>query len=87
MPRRRETAGRSVGLFLLAVVLFNPPILSLFGSGGTIFGLPAIYIYLFASWALIIVLMSRIAERWVRDNAGRPAPRRANPDPGHGTEN
>jgi len=74
-------------LFLLAVLLFNPPILSLFGTGGTIFGLPAIYVFLFASWALIIALMSRIAERWVREKAGRPAPPKAVPDPGSGTDN
>lgn len=75
MPRRRETAGRSVGLFLLAVLLFNPPILTLFGGDGTVFGLPLIYVYLFSAWGLVILLISRIAERWVRSAAAPPLPR------------
>ncbi len=64
MPQRRETADRSVGLFLLAALLFNPPVLTLFGAGETVFGLPLSYFYIFVVWALVIWLMARIAERW-----------------------
>jgi hypothetical protein len=42
-------------------VLFNPPVLNLFG--GTVFGWPTLYVYLFGVWALIILCIAIIAER------------------------
>ena len=52
MLRRTARRDRSIGLFVLGAVLFNPPILNLFR--GTIFGWPTLFIYLFAAWALLI---------------------------------
>jgi hypothetical protein len=52
MLRRTARRDRLVGLFLLGVILFNPPILNLFG--GTLFGWPLLFVYLFCAWALII---------------------------------
>ncbi len=42
------------------MVLFNPPILNLFG--GTVFGWPALYLYLFAAWGLIIAAVAVVVE-------------------------
>ena len=61
MLRRTARRDRLVGLFILGVVLFNPPVLNLFG--GTFFGWPALYVYLFGAWALIIVGIAIVAER------------------------
>lgn len=61
MLRRAARRDRLIGLFVLAVMLFNPPILNLFG--GTIFGWPALYIYLFVAWALIIAGVAFVVER------------------------
>lgn len=61
MLRRAARRDRLIGLFILAVILFNPPILNLFG--GTVFGWPALYIYLFVAWALIIAGVAVVVER------------------------
>ena len=47
MLRRTARRDRLIGLFVLGLVLFNPPILNL--VGGTIFGWPALFVYLFAA--------------------------------------
>jgi hypothetical protein len=57
--RRRD---RLIGLFLLALVLLNPPILWLFGRGSTLFGLPLLYLYLLAAWLGVIGAVAWIAE-------------------------
>ncbi|CAO3447289.1 hypothetical protein [Azospirillum sp.] len=52
-PRHRE---RMAGLFLLATVLFSPPLLGLFGVEGTVLGVPALYAGVFGVWAVVILL-------------------------------
>lgn len=52
MLRRTEKRDRLVGLFIAGALLLNPPILNL--VGGTLFGWPALYLYLFGAWALLI---------------------------------
>ena len=54
---------RFLALCMLGVVLFNFPVLALFNVGGSIFGIPVLYAYIFAAWALVIVLMCWLAER------------------------
>ena len=61
MLRRAARRDRLIGLFILAVLLFNPPILNLFG--GFVFGWPALYIYLFVAWAVIIAGVAFVVER------------------------
>ena len=61
MLRRTARRDRLVGLFILGIVLFNPPVLNLFG--GTVLGWPALYLYLFGAWALIIAAMAFVVER------------------------
>ena len=54
---------RFVALCMLGLVLFNFPVLALFNVGGTVFGVPVLYAYIFAAWALLIALMALLAER------------------------
>lgn len=61
MLRRTARRDRMVGLFLLGLVLFNPPVLNLFS--GTINGWPVLYLYLFGAWALMIGLLAVVVER------------------------
>ena len=61
MLRRTARRDRLIGLFVLAVLLFNPPVLNLFG--GTMFGWPALYLYLFAAWAGIIAAVALVGGR------------------------
>jgi TRAP-type C4-dicarboxylate transport system permease small subunit len=53
---------RLIALFLLGWLLFNYPLLALFNDATPLFGIPLIYVYLFAAWALLIVLMAFIVE-------------------------
>jgi hypothetical protein len=62
MPDEVRRRDRLIGLFLLALVLLNPPLLMLFGGGDTVFGLPLLYLYIFAAWLLIIATAAWIAE-------------------------
>jgi hypothetical protein len=50
-----------IGLFIVGVVLFNPPILNL--VGGSVFGWPALFVYLFAAWAIVIAGVAIVVER------------------------
>jgi hypothetical protein len=54
---------RLVALFLLGCLLLNYPLLSLFNRFGTVLGIPIIYFWLFAVWALLITLMAFVVER------------------------
>ena len=49
-----------IGLFLLGLVLFNFPIINLFGKDQFIFGIPALYAYFFFIWLVLIIFIARI---------------------------
>ena len=55
--------SRLVALFLLGCALFNYPLLSLFNSSATVFGVPLLYAYLFCAWALVIALLALAVDR------------------------
>jgi hypothetical protein len=54
---------RFVALCMLGMLLFNFPILALFNVPATLFGVPALYAYIFIAWAALIALMALVAER------------------------
>ena len=53
-------ARRLIGIFLLGVVLFNYPVLSLFDREIFFSGIPILYLYLFGTWALLILLTAMV---------------------------
>ena len=59
----RAKQPRFVALCMLGVVLFNFPVLALFNVDATVLGVPVLYFYVFAAWALLIALMALVAER------------------------
>ena len=63
MARPSRKGERLIGLFLLGCLLFNFPLLALFNVRATILGIPMLYAYLFAAWALVIALVALIMER------------------------
>jgi hypothetical protein len=63
MPKSSRTGQRLVGLFLLGCLFFNYPLLSLFNVRATLLGVPLLYAYLFAAWALLIALAALVVER------------------------
>jgi hypothetical protein len=60
------TVQRLAAVFLLGVILFNYPVLALFDKAATVLGLPLIFAYLFAVWAIVILLLVWIVERGER---------------------
>ena len=62
MKPGRRTA-RLVALAMLGGLLFNYPVLALFNQPATIFGIPALYAWIFGAWTALIVLMARAIER------------------------
>jgi hypothetical protein len=69
MPFQQDARPRLAGLFLLGLVLFLPPLVQLPG-GGTVFGIPSLYFYLFAVWGLLIAALA-----WSIERRGRRAAR------------
>jgi len=51
---------RLVGVFLLGILLFNFPVLSLFNLSRLVFGIPLLYLYTFFAWAVIIGLIALV---------------------------
>jgi hypothetical protein len=62
MSRPGLTHERLMALFVLGVVLFTPPFLGIFNTPDRILGLPSLYLYLFAAWTLLIVLVALAIE-------------------------
>lgn len=48
------TRQRLVAVFLGGLLLFFSPLPSLFARAGGVAGIPALYLYLFGAWALLI---------------------------------
>ena len=62
MIRPSIKGQRLVALFLLGFLLLNYPLLILFSGPGRILGVPVLYAYVFAVWALLIALMALVVE-------------------------
>jgi hypothetical protein len=54
MRRPGLTAERLLALFAAGWLLLNYPLLALFGRLGTVAGIPALYLYLFVAWLMLI---------------------------------
>ena len=63
MAHRAVQAQRLTALFVLGCLLFSFPLLSLFNTGGTVFGIPVLYAYLFGVWVGLIALIILVVER------------------------
>ena len=57
-----------VALVILAALLFNPPILSIFSTSHFVFGIPLLYFYLFVVWGLIIIVNAMITGKLSRED-------------------
>jgi hypothetical protein len=57
MKSSRTRAQRFTYLFIVGVLAFNYPLLSLFDVPRRVFGVPLLYVYIFVVWALLIVLV------------------------------
>ncbi len=58
------------GVAILLIILLNYPILSLFNLNYLFFGIPLIYVYVFATWCLAIISVALITEyKKLKDSA------------------
>ncbi|HTP96387.1 MAG TPA: hypothetical protein VMK05_11080 [Burkholderiales bacterium] len=62
MVKSSISSQRLIAVFLLGCILFNYPLLSLFSGDQHVFGVPLLFVFLFASWVFLIVLMALITE-------------------------
>ena len=62
MTDEARQRDKLIGLFVVGAVAFNPPVLGLF-AGGTVFGWPLLYVYLFAVWTGLIGATAVVVER------------------------
>lgn len=60
--RSRLLQQRLAGLFALALLLFNFPLMALWDRDALLFGVPLFPAALFLIWALLIVLLALIVE-------------------------
>jgi len=54
---------RLAALFALGCLLFNYPLLALFNRPALLGGVPLLYVYVFAAWALLIGLLALVIEK------------------------
>ena len=54
---------RLAALFVLGCLLFNYPLLALFNRPTLLGGIPLLYVYVFAAWALLIALLALVIEK------------------------
>lgn len=59
-PRSRQ---RLVALFVVGWLLFNEPLLGIFHDSLTGGGLPAVAVWLFATWGLVILAIAWMSRR------------------------
>ena len=52
-----------IALCMLGCVLLNFPVLALFNVPETVFGVPALYAYIFIAWTALIALMAWGSQR------------------------
>jgi len=62
MDRFEIKGQRLAALSMLGCLLFNYPFLALFNDPGVLFGIPVLYVYIFAVWGLLILAVAMVAE-------------------------
>ncbi len=72
MRRPGLGAERLIGLFLIGAVGFSPPVLTLFNKPILAAGIPLLYLYLFALWAVLVVLAGIVVTQLVPNGETKP---------------
>ncbi len=71
----RTIGERWMALFLVGVLAFSPPLLLVFNVRATLFGIPALYLYMFFVWTMIIAVAALISTRSSRGKGeSNPSP-------------
>jgi hypothetical protein len=79
-PQASRTLARLAALFVLGLVLFLPPLVSL-PHDGTVLGTPALFAWLFLTWAGLIAALAAVVECGGADRHRKNPPPPPNPRP------
>ncbi len=74
MTRPGAPGERTLALFLLGLLLFNPPLLSLFSIDRILADVPLLYLYLFVAWGVFIALIGLTSTRFGTKPTGDRVP-------------
>jgi hypothetical protein len=75
MPEAKRQNERLIVLPLAGIIALNYPLLSLFSRVKLLFGVPVLYLYLFAVWLAFIICVALLLEK----SAPPPAPVESEP--------
>ena len=75
MAPKHINNDRLIALLLFGIIALNYPLLAIFNIQILCFGIPILFLYLFISWALFIVLLALVMERGVPPESS-PKPRK-----------
>jgi hypothetical protein len=76
---------RLIGCFMLGILLFNPLMIRAFDRGAdvVVLGVPLLYVYLFAGWAVLILLSALSIEGPADDGDFAPGQQPSSQDGRH----
>ena len=72
MTRHQITRERLIALFFVGVLLFNPPLLAVFDLPDSWLGVPVLYVFLFAAWFGLILLLALVIESAAMEEPEEP---------------
>ena len=75
MASGEKRSERLIALALVGLLALNYPLLLLFGDGALLFGIPALYLYLFVGWGSLSLFWPW---SWREDPPGKPRPATGN---------
>jgi hypothetical protein len=82
MTRPGIMSERLIALFLLGLVAFCSPFLAIFDRPETLFGIPLLYLFLFAAWLGLVAMTALAAESGVPGGGAAGTPSRPEGEPG-----
>jgi len=63
MPEAKRQKERLIVLVVIGLIMLNYPLLSLFSKVRLLFGVPVLYLYIFAVWSVFIGCIAVIVEK------------------------
>ena len=72
--RNAALGDRLIALFLLGVLLFSAPMMSIFNVEALVLGIPLLFLYLFGAWLLLVALVALVLSRHRDPPAGEGSP-------------
>ena len=63
MPEAKQRNERLIAVLIVGLLALNYPLLSLFSKVKLVFGVPLLYLYLFAVWYIFIICVALILAR------------------------